>query len=499
MKRIAESPVLSDRSKDARTDAQTDSPTMSYIGALRSRRPPPPLPGVAVPDEGHTAVTDGAVRNNFVVDILQLNGEKFHGTIKHLDAIKLIFVAALGFKPQEFAGAVPGYRGNPTVLFKTKEAFDIDVRFADLVNFSYVKRIPTEEGFETHTYDCSIRGVRGNEVSRSSTPYTWVKIEGADYQVDAPTIKKWLMLHGTLMTDLTEDKLDLELDSGEEEFYQGVDLTTGTYSVKMSINKPIAQFLPMAGKKIRIYHKGIAKLCSKCYGGGHLRQDCQNEQDNWLSYVDNHMIRWDLDESYYGRWCSRIADWRLANEVAHGRNRQRAEEEWNIEKERRKRHGEQIVDIVDNLRAQSALQQQVAPRDLSGDNPDVEVGATAIDKDQPEELLVMETDMDVETEDDEEDVRGSSTGAIPKRSGKQIIPQGATANVRNGPKRPVAATGEINEELGRSLSNLSFGKNRPLDDKRGRGTKKIQGVETTTKGEEKTGKPKTRSLSLTGK
>ncbi len=40
------------------------------------------------------------------VDILKLNGEDFKGTISHQDAIKLIFVAALGFSPQEFAGAV---------------------------------------------------------------------------------------------------------------------------------------------------------------------------------------------------------------------------------------------------------------------------------------------------------------------------------------------------------------------------------------------------------
>ena len=82
----------------------TNKPNMSYAGAVRRRgQSRPPLQGVVVPDEGHTAQTDGAMRNNFVVDILKLNGEDFKGTISHQDAIKLIFVAALGFSPQEFA------------------------------------------------------------------------------------------------------------------------------------------------------------------------------------------------------------------------------------------------------------------------------------------------------------------------------------------------------------------------------------------------------------
>jgi len=130
-------------------------------GAMRRRgQSRPPLQGVVVPDEGHTAQTDGAMRNNFVVDILKLNGEDFKGTISHQDAIKLIFVAALGFSPQEFAGAVPGYRGNPTVLFKTKEVFNIDEKFAGKSTFSFIKRI------------------RKDTLARSS--FTWVEVEGAD-------------------------------------------------------------------------------------------------------------------------------------------------------------------------------------------------------------------------------------------------------------------------------------------------------------------------------
>ena len=75
MKIIAESPVQSERMKDGRTA----SPKMArlYAGALRSWRSPPPLSGVVVPYEGHTATINGAMRNNFLVDVLKLNGEDF--------------------------------------------------------------------------------------------------------------------------------------------------------------------------------------------------------------------------------------------------------------------------------------------------------------------------------------------------------------------------------------------------------------------------------------
>jgi hypothetical protein len=389
-----------------------------------------------------------------------------------LDAIKLIFVAALGFKPQEFAGAVPGYRGNPTVLFKTKEVFNIDERFADLARFSFIKRIPIDDGSATHTYDCAIRGVRGKEPTRN--PYTWVKIEGADYQLNAQTIKKWLLLYGTLMTDLTEDKVDLELDAEEEELYQGVDLTTGTYSVKMSIHTPIPQFLPMDGKKIRIFYKGIPKLCSRCYGGGHLRHGCKNEEDDWLSYVDNHMIRSDLDDSYYGKWWDRIGDWRLSNDDAHRRHKKEAGEEWEREKERRSLQNERITNIIGDLHAQTRGQQrassqpQVEDKNDDDDLMDVAVATLAGDGAEPA-TLPMETNP-TET---------------------QTLPQASTNTI--GPEANAAS-----EAIGKKLSNLTFDKNRLSDEKRGRGRPKAPGTEAPREVEKKD-KVKTRSLSLTGK
>jgi hypothetical protein len=368
MKRIAESPVQSERSKDQRIISPMAS--MTYAGALRGSRQPQPLPGVVVPEDGHTLQTEGAMRNNFTVDIFKKNGEDFKGTVKHSDAVKLIFVCALGFKPQDLAGVVPGYRGNPTVLFKTKEVFNIDEKFANLVRFSFLKRLKTSEGEITDTYDCAIRGVRGKEGQRND-PYTWIKVEGSDYQVEPTVIRMWLSQYGTLMTELMEDKVELELSSEEEELYQGAEITTGTYSTKMLLHKPIPQFLPIAGKKVRIYYRGIAKLCTKCYRQGHLRQACRSEQDNWLSYVDRFMLGSLLAETFFGKWRDRIIDWRKVNSRDHEANLEEMSAREREEIRRREARQGEVESIIGHLNAQSKAQAEnstVPPLEEEGDD-----------------------------------------------------------------------------------------------------------------------------------
>ncbi len=342
--------------------------SMSYAGAARGRGPPrPPLQGVIVPEEGHTVRTEGAMRNNFTVDVLKLNGEDFKGTIKHTDAIKLIFVGALGFKPQEFAGAIPGYRGNPTVLFKTKEVFNIDQKFALMQNFSFIKRVQEEDGMVTHTYDCSIRGVRA-EGSTRSDQYTWIKVEGADYQLEPTAIRMWLMEYGTLMSELTEDKIDMELSSDEEELYQGVELTTGNYSVKMRLEREIPQFLPIDGKRIRIYYRGIHKLCSKCFYHGHIKRDCKNEDEDWFAYVDRFMVNSNLDDMYYGRWVSRMYDWKLKNPDQHRSYEDQFEVKKTREVQCREERQQLVGDIVQALDDQAQAQRVTLPAPLDSSN-----------------------------------------------------------------------------------------------------------------------------------
>ena len=453
MKRIAESPVQSERSKDQRFHSPMAS--MSYAGALRSARPPLPLPGVVVPEEGHTLQTEGAMRNNFTVDIFKKNGEDFKGTIKHTDAIKLIFVSALGFKPQDLTGVVPGYRGNPTVLFKTKEVFNIDERFTNLVRFSFLKRSKTSEGEITDTYDCAIRGVRGKEGQRND-PYVWIKVEGSDYQLEPSVIRMWLSQYGTLMTDLTEDKVDLELSSGEEELYQGAEITSGTYSAKMLLHSPIPQFLPIDGKKIRIYHRGILKLCTKCYRHGHLRQGCRNEQDDWLTFVDRFMLGSTLDIMHFGKWSNRIADWRQVNPGLHNSNVEEMVTSGRDERRKRDQRRGDVASIIGHLNAQS--QAQVESSVLPPAEEEEE-------DDRVEEVLPASSS-------DEEVVSTNKLGGedTPKVKGN-VEAQVSEEEIATGKERkPTSPEVLETEKIESGMNGMSFARSESKNKRRGRET-----------------------------
>ena len=76
----------------------------------------------------------------------------------------------------------------------------------------------------------------------------------------------------------------------------------GIYSVKMKINRPIPNFLPCLGLKIRICYKGCILLCPNCYRV-HPRGTCKNAKLTWIGYV-NRFIENNpkLDAEAYGRW-----------------------------------------------------------------------------------------------------------------------------------------------------------------------------------------------------
>jgi hypothetical protein len=332
MKRSAASPVQSEIRKEQRTQ----SPEMaSYAEVTKSGRTPPRqrrnTESIPIPEEDHLLKTDGALRNNITVEILKKNGEDFRGQITHKDAVKLIYLKALQLPKEDLVSVVPAYRGVPSVLFKLKEVINVDKVFSGRVRFSFTKTVPVEGGVREDTYDCNIRGVR--EVGQPQLQrYTYLKIEGMDYQVDIEIIKKWLLQFGNIMSEITEDVEKIDISSEEEgdgEFPQDseVSFATGIYSVKMHLHRKIPQFLPMGGKKIRIYHRGIDKLCLNCYRAGHNRLQCPNDRLDWLSYIDRGMQRANLDISYYGGWVERVADWRLKCPEEHEANVREIREE----------------------------------------------------------------------------------------------------------------------------------------------------------------------------
>ena len=85
-------------------------------------------------------------------------------------------------------------------------------------------------------------------------------------------------------------------------------LCTGTYSIKMRLRTDMPQIILMCGKRIPIYHKGIQKLCSNCFGA-HQRRNCRSAKVPWIEYVLHLMEKYpDIPQELYGRW------WKVVND-----------------------------------------------------------------------------------------------------------------------------------------------------------------------------------------
>ena len=70
-------------------------------------------------------------------------------------------------------------------------------------------------------------------------------VNGINSNSDITKVRTWLELYGELLNDITEDS---HFDPNPDSHKVG----NGVYSVKMKIKKPIPNFLPPLGLKIRI-------------------------------------------------------------------------------------------------------------------------------------------------------------------------------------------------------------------------------------------------------
>jgi hypothetical protein len=204
------------------------------------------------------------------------------------------------------------------------------------------------------TFKCEIAGIRGlddlsdgNPEARRKSRYTWIKVEGAEYELPKEEIVAWLQKFGNPVSELTEDKERDSSDSDDNEYYNGI------YSIKMDLQTKPPQFLPISGKKIKIYYKGIEKRCVKCLETGHLKKDCTSPKKNWMEYVLDLMFETGFDLIMLGDAKKYLEKWRLENEEKmEARNEKQAQEE-SQQKERREAHRGDVQNITEILHNQS--------------------------------------------------------------------------------------------------------------------------------------------------
>ena len=78
------------------------------------------------------------------------------------------------------------------------------------------------------------------------------ELEWLDYGLEKTAILDWLNHFGEQAGELTEE-IHPNSDSDADP------VRNGTFSTNMRLNRDIPQLLPMWGKRVRIYHRGVQK------------------------------------------------------------------------------------------------------------------------------------------------------------------------------------------------------------------------------------------------
>lgn len=63
----------------------------------------------------------------------------------------------------------------------------------------------------------------------------WIKIEGCKYRVERAEMMTWMNYLGDTILEITEDRVNLNDESGSDEENPGLSVGTGIYIVKMQI------------------------------------------------------------------------------------------------------------------------------------------------------------------------------------------------------------------------------------------------------------------------
>ena len=251
---------------------------------------------------------DSPMRDDIVVEIQTLNDRPFKGSVTFTEA-KEILSTCMGLEIRQVHGIRFAFSTYPVVKYKLKEQIDVDRNLQHVEFFNFERRYTLNGVEKRDILGCKIRGLRtgnqganGQDNEADQDPSVrWVKIEWVDYAIEEKRILDWLDYFGEPAGELSED---IHPNSDSDADLIG----NGTFSIKMRLKRDIPQLLPMWGKRIRIYHRGVQKLCSNCFGT-HPRRNCRSEKVPWTRYVLNFMEKHpEIPPELYGRWWKVIND-----------------------------------------------------------------------------------------------------------------------------------------------------------------------------------------------
>ena len=256
---------------------------------------------------------EGPQRDQIVVDVLTIDGELCKDQLTELEQNLIAY--RLGIEAENLSGVAPGYnRGHPVYTYRLRELMEVEkINPEEII----LKRTRVDENGQKYKAEiiCKARNISENprnSESENAQNKVWVKLDDTQYKIESHEIIQWLELYGDVLSDVLEDQSevnaadvdkDSDLSDSERDYMKCiVNRGNGTVKVQMIINEDIPQYLPMFGKKIRVYYRGIIRTCTNCYQNGHLKRNCMNVKRQWVSYVMDFMNMNDVPKEMYGRW-----------------------------------------------------------------------------------------------------------------------------------------------------------------------------------------------------
>jgi hypothetical protein len=71
--------------------------------------------------------------------------------------------------------------------------------------------------------------------------------------------------------------------------------------VNLKLRFHIPEYLPMWGKKARVYYHGIPSFCVGCYTVGHVKADCEENSISWKDFINN-LLDLGIEKRLFGSW-----------------------------------------------------------------------------------------------------------------------------------------------------------------------------------------------------
>ena len=255
------------------------------------------------------------VKDVITVECQKLNGKQFNGTVNYSEAKSKIFKDGLGLNTSLLSQVKLSYNKCPVVTFKLNSEINV-IQSVKSSSFKFTRMYHSKGELVTDEIECKVIGMDPPEARRqrnernernhsnlnqnpsqhtNSIHEAIVKIEGCDSLESAIQIKNCLVYYGDLLSDVKEST-HYDPDPNAQPVGNGI------YNIKMRLLRQIPNYIPAAGKKIRISYEECTYLCSNCFRV-HSRKNCQNPKVRWIDYVKRFISNNEkIQEDWYGKW-----------------------------------------------------------------------------------------------------------------------------------------------------------------------------------------------------